>query len=288
MGGGGRAAWTAALSLVLFCAAPFQLFSHSLTLLGGVNTFKFVDDPAAISLTDSEYAIEGSADIRGHVAENITYFFGGGIDTIWRYYLNGEAVFRFDQFKLGVGTHFQYSQEGKEFLYPAVSALIGIEVPGAIYTEVKTVLMLYENLAKVGNIGYNYVEFGIGYWTLDLVAGFGFDYKEYAENRENNYIIRDIRKRYFLHTEIHDKNKPWTVTLDAGWQTFQRTVTDIAAASDNDETAKVLFFDADFSIRLSRWLSWHIKGGIPLALFYPHSEFFWLNAQTGISLTIVD
>jgi hypothetical protein len=266
---------------------PASLFSHELTLMGGLSTFAFdkTDETPPPEISDEDWFITGNAWLSGDFAENISYRCEVGLDTVWRYYLMGEAVFRYYPLKLGIGSFFQYSEEGSEFLNPAMIASAGLEFPGAFFIDARTIVAPYENLLKPGNFAYSYIGFSIGYWTQNLVAGIYFDFKEFEERRTDDLLARDALTRYFAHIGIYDKNRMFTVNIDIGSEVLESEMTGAAA---DITTVSVLFAAVECIIQMGNTLAWHLKGEIPFAMDYPNSDFFWYKAWTGITVKLAD
>jgi hypothetical protein len=273
-------------SLIIACFIPFYAHPHELTLMGGINNFgsdKTVTTPPP-EIGDQTIAILGNVRLNGDFAENISYTFDLGRDTIWRYYLAGEAVFRYNGFKFGIGTFFQYSEAGQEFLKPSMIVNLGFELPGFFFVDCGTILTFRENLTKQGNFGYNYLAFSVGYWTQNLIAGFFYDFREFEERRTDTLLVRDSLTRSFFHAGIYDKNRMFTVNFDAGLEVleFEMTETDSATVE-----MQVLFAGIEFIIQMGGSLSWHLKAEVPYPLEYP-SDFLWYTVQTGFTIRLAD
>jgi hypothetical protein len=222
--------------------------------------------------------------MNGDFAENIHYELDLGRDTIWRYYLAGNAIFRYNGFKFGLGSFFQYSEAGKEFLNPSMIVNLGLELPGLLFADFSTILTFRENLTKQGNFGYNYLAFSVGYWTQNLIAGIYYDFREFEERRTDTLLVRDSLSRLFFHAGVYDKNRMLTINFDAGLAIleFEMTQTD----SELEET-RVLFAGLEFIIQMGGSLSWRIKGEFPYPFNYP-SDFFWYTVQTGFTIRLAD
>jgi hypothetical protein len=273
-------------SFVILCLIQVPLFPHELTLMGGITNFtsdKAQDTPPP-EIGDGILNIGANVKLSGDFVENISYELDLGLDTVWRYYLAGSAVFRYNAFKFGVGSFFQYSEQGNEFLNPSMIVNLGLEFPGAFFMDFKTILAFHENLIKEGNFSYNYLAFSIGYWTQNLIAGFYFDFKEFEERRTDALLVRDSLARYFFHAGIYDKNRMFTVNFDAGYETLEFEMTDARA---DMAKAEALFVGLELIIRITSGFSWHIKGEIPYPFVYP-ADFFWYTAQTGFTIRLAD
>jgi hypothetical protein len=273
-------------SFTILAFTPFYAFPHDLTIMGGTTNFTSNKEqrttPPVIDDRLTNYT--GNITLSGEFSQNITYKLDAGLDTIWRYYLAGGAVFRYNALKLGIGTFFQYSDIGKEFMHPSMIVNFGFEFPGAFFADFMIILSFYENLQKAGNFGYNYLACSTGYWTQNLIAGLSFDFKEFEERRIDTLLVRDSLTRYFFHAGIYDKNRMFTVNLDFGYEVleFEMTETDSALAK-----AEALFAGVEFIIQMTNGLAWHIKGEFPHTLTYP-SDFFWYTVLTGITIKLAD
>jgi hypothetical protein len=273
-------------SFIALLVIPAPIFSQELTIMGGLTNFIFDKETVTTSpeINDGLLYIVGNVKLSGDFAENISYSLDLGGDSIWRYYLAGEAVFRFGLFKIGIGSFFHYSELGKEFLNPALIANFGIEIPGAFFVDGKVIMPFYENLAKTGNFSYNYLGLSVGYWTQNLVAGIYADYKEFEEQRVSTLRVRDALTRIFFHAGIYDKNRMWTVNLDMGYEVLEcemtKTVSDLVRVP-------VVFAGLELIVRVSDRLSWHLKGEIPYPFSYP-ADYFWWTATTGFTVKLAD
>jgi hypothetical protein len=273
-------------SLVMLCAVSVSGFPHELMLMGGMDTSapdKTVTAPP-IRFNSTENSIIGNVRLSGDFAKNISYGFEAGLDSIWRYYLMGEAAFRFGFLKLGVGTFFQYSEIGTEFLNPAVIANVGIEFPGIFFMDGKAFLLPYEDLSKTGNFGYSYAALSVGYWTQNLIAGLSFDYKKFEEKRTDDLLAKDTLTRYFVHAGIYDKNRMFTTYLDFGYETLTAEISGAAAESI---LIQAFFVDVEFKIQLASGIAWHIRGGSPFVAADTLLGILF-KATTGISIRLAD
>ncbi|MDR1468634.1 MAG: hypothetical protein LBT00_05010 [Spirochaetaceae bacterium] len=224
----------------------------------------------------------GSVRLSGDFAENIHYSFDLGRDSLWRYYLSGEAAFRLSIFKLGAGSFFHYSEYGNEILNPALIAIAGIELPGLFFVEGKAIMTFQADLSDIGAIDYAYRGLSAGYWTQDLIAGFYYDAKKMEEKRTETLLVRDSLIRYFFHAGIYDKNRMWTLNLDFGYEEMEFDMTNVDAARTT-----ALFAGLEVILRMSNRLSWHIKGEVPYPFVYP-ADVFWWTAATGFTITLAD
>jgi hypothetical protein len=271
---------------IILSFIPFYAFSHDLTVMGGMTNF--TSDKAQVTMppviNDQVVNYTGNITLSGEFAQNITYKLDAGLDTVWRFYLAGGAVFRYNALKLGFGTFFQYSDIGKEFLNPSMMVNLGFEFPGLFFADFMTMLSFHENLAKTGNFGYNYLACSAGYWTQNLIAGFSFDSREFEERRLDDLLVRDSLARYFFHAAIHDKSRIFTVNVDIGYEVleFEMAKTDSGLAM-----AEALFAGLEFIVQITNGLSWHIKGEFPYPIDYS-ANFFWYTALTGITIKLAD
>jgi hypothetical protein len=273
-------------SFIILSFIPSPVFPHDLTIMGGMTNFTTnkmqITPPPAIS--DQIVGNKGNIALSGEVAQNITYELDAGLDTIWRFYLAGGAVFRYNPLKFGFGTFFQYSDIGKEFLNPSLIVNVGVEFPSFFFADFTTILSFYKNLAKTGNFGYSYLACSAGYWTQNLIAGFNYDFKEFEERRLDDLLVRDSLARYFFHAAIHDKSRRFTVNVDFGYEVleFEITKTDSSLAK-----TEALFAGLEFIIQMTNSLAWHIKGEFPHTMEYT-TDFFWYSVQTGITIKLAD
>jgi hypothetical protein len=252
--------------------------------MGGMTNF--TTDKTTVTpppeINDQVSTAIGSISLSGDFAKSMSYHFDLARDSLWRYYLSGEAVFRFSIFKLGGGSFFHYSETGAEILNPAVIGTVGIELPGLFFVEGRTIRTFQADLSKTGGIDYNYLSLSAGYWTQDLVAGFYYDSKKMEEKRTETLLVRDSLTRYFFHTGIYDKNRMWTINLDVGYEEMVSEMTDAGTAS-----IEVLFAGLEVILHVSSSLSWHIKGEIPYPFEYPASVLWW-KAATGFTIKLAD
>jgi hypothetical protein len=278
------------VSLAMLCFVPLYIFPHDLTLMGGASNFTGDKTTETLppEINDEIIDVIWNAELSGDFSTNISYRLDLGFDTIWRYYLAGEAVFRYNPVKLGLGTFFHCSKPEYElatdFLNPGMIVNVGFEFPGALFADFKTILTFYEKLEKKGNLGYDYLGFSIGYWTSYLIAGVYSDFKEFKEKRTDTLLVRDSLTRYFLHIGIYDKNRIFTVYLDFGYAVLEF---EMSESKEESTQEKALFAGVEFIIQMSNSVSWHIKGEMPHPLYYP-SDFFWWTAQTGLTIKLAD
>jgi hypothetical protein len=270
----------------MLLSMPVSVFSHDLTIMGGMTNF--MTDRTAVTpppeMNDQISTPIGNARLNGDFAENISYRFELGADSLWRYYLSGEALFRWSFLKLGAGSFFHYSETGSEILNPALIATAGIEFPGLFFVEGKTIMTFQPELSEKGAIDYNYLGGGAGYWTQDLIAGFYYESKKMEERRTETLLARDSLTRYFFHAGIYDKNRMWTVYLDLG---YEEMVLEMAETNTSTERTEALFAGMEVILRISSGLSWHVKGEIPYPFEYP-ADVFWWTAATGFTIKLAD
>ncbi|MDR1229811.1 MAG: hypothetical protein LBK61_00250 [Spirochaetaceae bacterium] len=273
-------------NFIILAFTPFYVFSHDLTVMGGMTNF--TSDKAQVTvppvIDDQVTNYTGSITLSGEFSQNMTYELDAGLDTVWRYYLAGGTAFRLNALKLGFGTFFQYSDIGKEFLNPSMIVNIGFEFPGFFFVDCVTILSFYENLAKIGNFGYNYLAGSAGYWTQNLIAGFNFDTREFEEQRVDTLQARNSLTRYFFHAAIHDKNRRFTVNLDIGYEVLEF---EMAKTDSGLVKTEALFAGLEFIVQLTNGFAWHMKGELPYPFEYP-SDLFWYTVLAGITIKLAD
>jgi hypothetical protein len=270
----------------MLLSMPVSVFPHEMTILGGMTNF--MTDKTTITpppeINDQVSAPIGTIQFAGDFAENISYRFELGADSLWHYYLSGEALFRWSIFKLGAGSFFYYSETGSEILNPALMATAGIELPGFFFVEGKTIMTFQADLSDVGAIDYNYLEGSVGYWTQNLIAGFYYSSKKLEEKRTETMLVRNSLDRSFFHAAIYDKNRMWTVGLNFG---YQEMTFEMAGTNASPAWVSVLFAGMEVIIRISSGLSWHVEAEMPYPFIYP-AEAFWWKAETGFTFRLAD
>jgi hypothetical protein len=279
----------------LFCCVffllPFLIYAHELTITGGVDNYAFSPtaegpEPALDTLS---YIPNADFSLAGSFSQNITYHFGASLNTMYRYAVQGEAIFRASYFDIGIGTFFEFSDNGKQYFYPGLIGYIGIDVPEAFFLNGRIIVNLYNYKETVGNIAFDLIEANLGYWAPNTKIGAAVQRKIFQERRLEELYVKETLLRYYLHILIFQKNMPFTITVDGGYQVLTADYTELPAVPGVDGKKSLAittyFGGMEWTINLGSF-KLILGGEIPFAMEAPWSQLFFFKAWAGFSVNI--
>jgi len=287
--------------LPLFCL--ILLFSPckssgalELEVLGGLNFMTYhpdrdVEGPHSQSVYRpkfQEYPFPiGKISLRGDISESMSFDVSLIRDNILLNNLSFTLYNRTDNFRFEFGP---FIGMGDKLETPSIGIIGSIEItfPGIAFLSFGGSSTLGSSLDFTSASFRESAEAKVGFWLPNLIPSFTVSTRSLKRYPENWMELRDTLTRYQLSLDIFFKNIPFTLRVDAGYETYTRTY-----KSGNQEpfdTLNAWYAGVDMSYQVTKPLK--ITTNIELPLFPTANESmlvpdFWniFKATVGVVYT---
>jgi hypothetical protein len=277
--------------VLLLCIFPAALYSHTLTLMGGMDNFMYdqndVDYLNRFRVPNPVLVI--NAGIDGEFSTFSSYNIRFENDPVLRYLASANTTFNLWAFRLGVGAFMSMFNEGNEAFVPGVSGSVGIELPGWISAYVEYGQNISTDLTKPGNISLNYGKLEAAIWLPRILCRFVMERKSFTTMPAETYSIRDSVFRYLVALDFFSKSSSFQLTLGGGYKTLERSIepgsdpasTLLPVKSDESTT----FGFANISLSLNPRIEFLLNVEAP---FSRAATGIFLKTVAGFKITIPD
>ena len=274
----------------LFLSGPcLFLDALEIELTGGINNMAFdpekklhTSGPAEVPSGKSQIQqIEGFPYVIGDFSlkNDISDVLGYNIqilrDPILQNNLIGKMTVNTENINLEFGAFFGIDDDIKK---PDIGILGSIELifPGIIFLSVNGSTSLGIKNELMGNNSRETAGAKLGFWLPNILPIFSAEIKTYTREEENSLIIRDELVRFIFSADIFAKNSPFTLRIDAGYETFNRSY-----ESETSQKAELKAVFAGFEIKWQIIRQFRLIAGFEMPLFIIEPE---KNTPSTISL----
>ena len=203
--------------------------------------------------------------IRGDLSGILSYDISIERDNILQNSITGALITRTDNFRFEFGLFMGISDK---FDTPDMGFTGNIEftLPGIGYLSLSGSSTLGDYMAFTSNNRRETAEIKLGYWLLDnFILTLSAETKSFTRHygTPNLTAIRDQLTRYQFSIEYYDKNSPYTVRLDTGYETLSRAYTRGNRIPAKDEL-NALFAGVELNWQITHPI--RIKAGIEIPI----------------------
>ncbi|MDR2471723.1 MAG: hypothetical protein LBD09_06410 [Treponema sp.] len=152
-------------------------------------------------------------------------------------------------FSLSVGPLFGLFNTRENPLKPGISAGMALELPGILFARLSGGTTFGEVRDK-GDYTLERGRAAFGFWLPNLISTLSVTRDQYSARLTETLHTRDERLRFCYRAEVHAKNVPYTIAIEAGYQTLSRHYDDAAAGKAADQYREIfLGVEAAFTVR---------------------------------------
>jgi hypothetical protein len=179
---------------------------------------------------------------------------------------------------------------------PGAMGSLTLTWPGVIFGSVKGSSTLGSSLSLTGDHIQETAEIAFGFWVPNVICVFSFSQGGFSRRSSEILIIKDERTRYQFTADVHAKNVPYTVKVNMGYQSLERSYSPAGPVFDisNTDELKSIFLGFEGAWRITPGLqilagaempvySWAKepmqKPGANTALFSVHAGIIWTLAE---------
>jgi len=254
--------------LVLFLTGALGLLgAMEIEFIGGIDNLTFPPQ------SKTEYGINNeklqahsyglfNLSVRGDISGNLAYDIRFERDNILQNSITGTFITRTDHFRLefglftGISDNFDIPEAG-------ITGDIEFTLPGTGYLSLYGSSTLGAHVDFTTNNRRETVGVRIGYWLLDnFILSASAGTKSFSRYIDQSLTIRDQLTRYQFSVEYYEKNAPYTVRFDAGFETLSRTY--LRETIVNTDELNAFFAGVELNWQITHPI--RIKAGIEMPL----------------------
>jgi hypothetical protein len=288
------------ITMLLAFLLPCSLGALDLSVTGGAGNNSFdpaEKDPLGVTRKQFEGVLYplGTVSVTGDYSKTISFRAAFDRDPILRNRFFTDIGVDFNYLHLDFGPFIgPFNTDGRA-VNPGITAGLELAVPGILFGRIKTSSTIGTVLSLPGDYLQQENSAALGFWIPNVVISLALDIKSYTERVDKDLITKDERTRYHIIADVFSKNVPYTVTVDAGYQSLTRSYTPKGGANDTetDELKSIyLGFDVQYRINPRFGLilgaempvySWSTKPligpDVKTLLYEAHGGFVWTIAD---------
>ncbi len=278
-----------ATTILLSAASAFGLEVSTVASAGNLNFDTAAESAisAASGSFEGQWWYGGSLSATERIGDNISFSAGFERDSIVKNVIFTRVGYDAGFAKLSVGPFFGPFNAAGSVLSSGISTYLRLEMPGIIFGSFRSDSTIGAGLAAPGDYVQEKSEVLLGFWVPNLLisarlASQSFTYKDTAA-----LTTVDERTRYEFVAEAFQKNTPYTIRLNIGYENLKRSY--VAASSDVDELGAAIV-----GLQATAYLSdrLRVSGGAEGALYAwgigdlgsPATTSALFTAQIGVTL----
>ncbi|HVP20040.1 MAG TPA: hypothetical protein VMU36_13695 [Spirochaetia bacterium] len=125
-------------------------------------------------------------------------------------------------FRVGMGPYIGLFNSSSTVLKSGISNLIGIEIPGAVFTSVRTDISLGGQASTTGDYSAQSNQLLFGFYAGNFaICTFGLLYEQFSSMPSTSAQI-DSLSAYSFDVKVFEKNVPYRLDFSFAYQTLQR------------------------------------------------------------------
>jgi hypothetical protein len=234
------------LAGILFCFSP--AFTLDLTLKGGVGNMAFDQDRTSFlnnKKFEPNYFPFGLVQLDGTYTDLINYRIGFDRDPVLRNRIITNIRFNFEYIHLDIGPFIGPLNNGDQVITPGISAGLTAEWPGILFGRLAAGSTIGAGLNDDGDYIQQNGEIAFGFWVPHVINTLNVSLRSFTE-QIGDERIEDRWIRYQYTADVFSKNVPYTVHIDMGYQTLERSY-----SAGGTDTLKSVFIGFETTIRIN-------------------------------------
>ena len=287
--------------ILLFLIAP-SLFSLDLEITGGFGNLAFDKDrTSTLSAEEKEFspqtfplALVRFSGEQAAFAYNVGYEY----DSILRNRLFGNFIVDLEYLSIEAGPFVSIFNTRQMPFNPGISAGLGLQIPGIFFVRAAgSSTLAFVNDEKTGYNSQNTGSLSAGFWVPYVICSLNLNVRNFAKREEEHFLIEDGLERWFFRADIFTKNVPFTIRLDFGYQSLERSYTSrfikydaIVTKTETDEF-KSIFVGVEGRFNVNERLKIILGAEMPVyswgerPMKDPPGDSLFFQAKAGMVLT---
>lgn len=278
------------LVIILFSSAA--LFSITVSIEGGADSSLF-DKSETSPLGNQNFTPAMQlpllgAYLDGTFATYFAYSTGFKIDPLWKNLLLTDLSVSLWHLTFGLGTFWGFEGMDYERIDPGLSGRIGFDFPDLLFLDLRLAASVNVN-DEQGRESRNGLSFSFGFWVPNVQSGFFMDNKGYINRAITGFTIDTSVNKLGMRMRFFAKNIPYNITVELGYRTLKRIITDTAnAGAPETDTAGSFFGALMMRFRLNNFMEWYFSGEGGMGLAAPAQSVITFTVVTGFTFGTFD
>jgi hypothetical protein len=237
-----------------------------LTVLGGLGNFSF-DTKSTSPLGNGEFEGALYPFARIQLDESVSDFVAlSGVlerDPVLRNRFLAEAKISPGLFVISAGPLLGLFNSGESIIRPGVQAGLRFDLPGIVFAALNAG-STFGSLQSGGDYEARHGRLEFGFWLPNIVNTISISEKSYDSRETESLDVRNRLLRYQYSAAIYAKNVPVEVTLNFGYETLTRNISNRAASAFEGDVYNIIFLGAETSFNVRPELRLILGGEIPV------------------------
>ncbi|MDR2211479.1 MAG: hypothetical protein LBO65_08475 [Spirochaetaceae bacterium] len=240
---------------ILLAAAGFflsgALFALDFSAAAGGGNLSFGKN-STTSIGEGEFSGQpyplGQIGVSGALSDLVSFSAFFRRDPILGNILDGNLCIDTGYLSFSVGPLFGIANTPETPFSPGIAAGIRADIPGIIFMEV-TGGGNFSALREEGSYTIESTRAVLGFWSFNLINTLGVSFKKFSARRGGDLFTEDKLLRFCYRAEVYEKNVPYTVSIDAGYQTLSRSYDRPGLKEEDSIRSVFLGFETTITVR---------------------------------------
>jgi hypothetical protein len=234
--------------------------------MGGLGNFSF-DTESTSPLGNSEFEGALYPLVRVQLDETISDSLGfSGVlerDPVLRNRFWAEARISSGLFVVSAGPLLGLFNSTESVIRPGVRAGMRFDLPGIVFAALNAG-STFGSLQSEGDYEARHGRLEFGFWLPNIINTISISEKSYDSRETESLDVRNRILRYQYSADVYAKNVPFGVTLNFGYETLTRNISDRAASVFEEDVYNIIFLGAETSFNVRPQLRLILGGEIPV------------------------
>ncbi len=249
------------VSALFFGAAPF---AGALEIDGNFLLGNLGFTSADTTFSGWDYFWGGSVSVREDISDNVRVEAALTRDMVTGNSLSAMFQYRTSWLRVGMGPWIGTLNSSSTLLKSGISALVGIEIPGAIFASLRTDASLGGQLSMEGDYSAQSNQFLFGFYAGNIaICTFRLLYEQF-DSVTSTSPLTDSLIEYSFDVKVFEKNVPYRLDFSIAYQWHEQN--SIIAGTGVD-----LVFSPEFTLvlgfRTSVWTGTGVPSGLEFSPF---------------------
>jgi hypothetical protein len=214
------------LGLAIFAFSGLRAGALELEALGGAGNLAF-DHEGKSALGEETFNpksfFTGYVSVKGEYSDFFDFNIRLENDPVLRCRALGGVSFNFNYGKLEMGPLIGFFNTKEQPLSAGVSGGLRLEYPGLVFASLKGSSTLASLLAAPGDYAQSEGDAAFGFWVPNVICAISMNKKDFACLLNEELLTRDEQTRYQFSADVYNKNVPYTLRIDLGYQILKRS-----------------------------------------------------------------
>ncbi|MDR0601737.1 MAG: hypothetical protein LBG42_05085 [Treponema sp.] len=188
--------------------------------------------------------------LSGEINNMIQYRAAWERDQVLRNRVTGGVELDFSFIRIEAGAVLGPFNTGEKPLNPGASGGLTLEWPGILFGTIRGSSTLGSSLSVPGDYIQETGEIALGFWVPNVVCTFSLSSAAFSSRFNETLIVKDERTRWQFSADVHAKNVPYTIIVNMGYQSLERSCVPAAPGPVESDELRLVYLGIEGTWRV--------------------------------------